>query len=80
MATGTSTRDDRAGSRDTRRRPTAPRTFPSVCRVFSLARIRVDPGELLVDVAVRRGMHSTTIYPLIARIRATPATGTSLAR
>ncbi|QOH36066.1 endonuclease/Exonuclease/phosphatase family domain protein [Burkholderia cepacia] len=48
--------------------------------MFSLPRIRIHPGELLVDAAVRRGTHSTTIYPLIARIRATPATGTSLAR
>lgn len=65
------------------RRAPAPRTFPTVCPVFSLDRIWIHPGELLVDVVVHRSVrarHASDHYPLVARMRATPATGTLLAR
>ncbi len=54
-----------------------------MCPVFSLAWIRIHPGEPLIDVATHRSVrarHASDHPPLIARIRATPATGTSLAR
>ncbi|WP_416360775.1 hypothetical protein [Burkholderia cepacia] len=65
------------------RRPTAPRTFPTVCPVFSLAPIRARPGERPLDVAVHRSVrarHAFAHYPPVARMRVTPAAGTSLAR
>ncbi|KWU26059.1 endonuclease/exonuclease/phosphatase family protein [Burkholderia cenocepacia] len=65
------------------RRAPAPRTFPTVWPVFSLDRIWIHPGELLVDVVVHRSArarHASDHYPLVARMRATPATGTALAR
>ncbi|AJY15144.1 endonuclease/exonuclease/phosphatase family protein [Burkholderia multivorans] len=55
------------------RRAPAPRTFPTVCPLFSLDRIWVHPGELLVDVAVHRSArarHASDHYPLVARMRA----------
>jgi len=64
------------------RRAPAPRTFPTLCPVFSLDRIWIHPGELLIDVAVHRSMlarHASDQYPLVARMRAVPASGTSLA-
>ncbi|WP_407056686.1 hypothetical protein [Burkholderia cepacia] len=67
------------------RRPTAPRTFPTVCPVFSLAptRARARPGELPADVAVHRSVrarHAFAHYLPVARMHVTPAAGTSLAR
>ncbi|RQR34985.1 hypothetical protein DIE23_10460 [Burkholderia sp. Bp9143] len=63
------------------RRAPAPRTFPTLYPVFSLDRIWIHPGELLVDVNVHRSVrarHASDHYPLVARMRATP--GTPLAR
>ncbi|MBU9437185.1 endonuclease/exonuclease/phosphatase family protein [Burkholderia multivorans] len=54
------------------RRAPAPRTFPTVCPLFSLDRIWVHPGELLVDVVVHRSArarHASDHYPLVARMR-----------
>jgi len=54
-----------------------------VCPVFSLAPTRAHPGELPADVAVHRSVcarHASDHYPPVARMRATPAAGTSLAR
>ncbi|MFW2276641.1 endonuclease/exonuclease/phosphatase family protein, partial [Burkholderia orbicola] len=50
---------------------------------FSLDRIWIHPGELLVDVVVHRSArarHASDHYPLVARMRSPPATGTALAR
>ncbi|AOJ40358.1 endonuclease [Burkholderia lata] len=54
------------------RRAPAPRTFPTVCPVFSLDRIWIHPGEWLVDVVVHRSVrarHASDHYPLVARMR-----------
>ncbi|HDR9004252.1 TPA: endonuclease/exonuclease/phosphatase family protein [Burkholderia vietnamiensis] len=64
------------------RRAPAPRTFPTAWPVFSLDRIWIHPGELLVDVAVHRSMlarHASDHYPLVAQMRVEPGAGTPLA-
>ncbi|WP_260464141.1 endonuclease/exonuclease/phosphatase family protein [Burkholderia sp. Bp8963] len=61
------------------RRAPAPRTFPTLCPLFSLDRIWVHPGEWLVDVAVHRSTRARCAsdhYPLVARIRVTESAGT----
>ncbi|KWE86250.1 endonuclease/exonuclease/phosphatase family protein [Burkholderia territorii] len=64
------------------RRAPAPRTFPTLYPVFSLDRIWIHPGELLIDVNVHRSMlarRASDHYPLVARMRVASPPGTPLA-
>ncbi|WP_080295279.1 endonuclease/exonuclease/phosphatase family protein [Burkholderia pseudomallei] len=65
------------------RRAPAPRTFPTLCPLFSLDRIWVHPGEWLVDVTAHRSARARRAsdhYPLVARIRAAPETDADIAQ